>query len=203
MTNETQRVKIEDNYYNVPILTIRNPKNIPFSYHSLIELIQDEFDYMSRLSGLSLPFNIIGRFILFDDFSQGQFYIPDDIESETNNCLKTNDIEIKHRIKNTIYTITGRYVINDDFDMFWDSSESFVISIGFKVKSVFEDNLEDNTFKIIEGREEMIEIVHDIRLDDSFVFENPIWECFTDRLVDYKTFIDTDWQYIDVQIIPF
>ena len=44
MTNHTKKIVIEDNYYDIPLLTIRNPKNIPFSYNSLVELVINEFE---------------------------------------------------------------------------------------------------------------------------------------------------------------
>jgi len=200
MTNHTKKIVIDDNYYDVPLLRISNPKNIPFSYKSLVELVIIEFKYISKLSGLDLTTYVLSKLIIFDDFTTGDYYIPDEMDNKLLDCLNTNDKQIKHRMGDVIYTITGRYVVDGDFDMFWDSSESFAVNISFKIKSVFEDNLGNNTHRIIKDRDEMIELVYTVSSDDSYLFESPIYDCFSD-ISEYVTFLDTEWQYCDIHII--
>lgn len=201
MTNHTKKIVIDDNYYDVPLLRISNPKNIPFSYNSLVELVIIEFKYISKLSGLDLTTYELSKLIIFDDFTTGDYYIPDEMDNKLLDCLNTNDKQIKHRMGDVIYTITGRYVVDGDFEMFWDSSESFAVNISFKIKSVFEDNLGNNTHRIIKDRDEMIELVYTVSSDDSYVFESPIYECFSESVSEYITFLDTEWQYCDIHII--
>ena len=201
MTNHTKKIVIDDNYYDVPLLRISNPKNIPFSYNALIELVINEFKYISKLSGLDLTTYELSKLIIFDDFTTGDYYIPDEIDNKILDCLNTNDKQIKHRMGDVIYTITGRYVVDGDFEMFWDSSESFAVNISFKIKSVFEDNLGNNTHRIIKDRDEMIELVYTVSSDDSYLFESPIYECFSESVSEYITFLDTEWQYCDIHII--
>ena len=201
MTNHTKKIVIDDNYYDVPLLRISNPKNIPFSYNSLVELVIIEFKYISKLSGLDLTTYELSKLIIFDDFTTGDYYIPDEMDNKLLDCLNTNDKQIKHRMGDVIYTITGRYVVDGDFDMFWDSSESFAVNISFKIKSVFEDNLGNNTHRIIKDRDEMIELVYTVSSDDSYLFESPIYECFSESVSEYITFLDTEWQYCEVHII--
>jgi hypothetical protein len=201
MTNHTKKILIDDNYYDVPLLTISNPKNIPFSYNSLVDLVINEFGYISKLSGLDLNNHTLYKLVIFDDFTAGDYYIPDEIDNKLLDCLNTDDKQIKHRMGDVIYTITGRYVVDSDFDMFWDSSESFAVNISFKIKSVFEDNLGDNTHRIITDRDEMIELVYTVSSDDSYLFESPIYECFSESVSEYITFLDTEWQYCEVHII--
>jgi hypothetical protein len=201
MTNHTKKIVIDDNYYDVPLLRISNPKNIPFSYNSLVELVIIEFKYISKLSGLDLTTYELSKLIIFDDFTTGDYYIPDEMDNKLLDCLNTNDKQIKHRMGDVIYTITGRYVVDGDFEMFWDSSESFAVNISFKIKSVFEDNLGNNTHRIIKDRDEMIELVYTVSSDDSYLFESPIYECFSESVSEYITFLDTEWQYCDIHII--
>ncbi len=201
MTNHTKKIVIDDNYYDVPLLRISNPKNIPFSYNALIELVINEFKYISKLSGLDLTTYELSKLIIFDDFTTGDYYIPDEMDNKLLDCLNTNDKQIKHRMGDVIYTITGRYVVDGDFEMFWDSSESFAVNIAFKIKSVFEDNLGNNTHRIIKDRDEMIELVYTVSSDDSYLFESPIYECFSESVSEYITFLDTEWQYCDIHII--
>ena len=201
MTNHTKKIVIDDNYYDVPLLRISNPKNIPFSYNSLVELVMIEFKYISKLSGLDLTTYVLSKLIIFDDFTTGDYYIPDEMDNKLLDCLNTNDKQIKHRMGDVIYTITGRYVVDGDFEMFWDSSESFAVNISFKIKSVFEDNLGNNTHRIIKDRDEMIELVYTVSSDDSYLFESPIYECFSESVSEYITFLDTEWQYCEVHII--
>lgn len=200
MTNHTKKIVIDDNYYDVPLLRISNPKNIPFSYNALIELVINEFKYISKLSGLDLTMYELSKLIIFDDFTTGDYYIPDEIDNKILDCLNTNDKQIKHRMGDVFYTITGRYVVDGDFEMFWDSSESFAVNIAFKIKSVFEDNLGNNTHRIIKDRDEMIELVYTVSSDDSYLFEAPIYDCFSD-ITEYVTFLDSEWQYCDIHII--
>ena len=201
MTNHTKKIVIDDNYYDVPLLRISNPKNIPFSYNSLVELVIIEFKYISKLSGLDLTTYELSKLIIFDDFTTGDYYIPDEMDNKLLDCLNTNDKQIKHRMGDVIYTITGRYIVDGDFEMLWDSSESFAVNISFKIKSVFEDNLGNNTHRIIKDRDEMIELVYTVSSDDSYLFESPIYECFSESVTEYITFLDTEWQYCDIHII--
>jgi len=130
MTNHTKKIVIDDNYYDVPLLRISNPKNIPFSYNALIELVINEFKYISKLSGLDLTMYELSKLIIFDDFTTGG----------------------------------------------------------------------NNTHRIIKDRDEMIELVYTVSSDDSYLFEAPIYDCFSD-ITEYVTFLDSEWQYCDIHII--
>jgi hypothetical protein len=45
------------------------------------------------------------------------------------------------------------------------------------------------------------EFIFDIKNEDRILFEDPIWDCLS-PIVDTKTFIDTNWQFIDVNVFP-
>ena len=53
----------------------------------------------------------------------------------------------------------------------------------------------------MENYDDMVHLVYDIRYDNSELFEYPVWDCITNNLVQYKTMINSDWQYVDVSII--
>ena len=194
-------VRIKDNEeYQIPTLRISNPKNIPFSYNTFFESVLDEFDNINNFAGTEFPRNILAQLIVFDDFEKNDSFIPSHIEKSLKNCIKNLQSKIKCRSKwgNIIYDIYGEFLINDNFDMFWDNSESFTVNIDFNVSKVISDDLDTNKLTIVETKEEMIEITQDIANDDVYVFERDLWPCF-ENLVE-KPFMDTEWQYISLTV---
>ena len=49
---------------------------------------------------------------------------------------------------------------------------------------------------------EMQSYVYDIASSDSYTYEAPIWLCVSDVFTEYETFLNTDWQYVSLTIIP-
>ena len=58
-----------------------------------------------------------------------------------------------------------------------------------------------NKFYNMDDRDDMTSLVNEIYYQDNSVFENPIWHCL-DTLFEYTTFINREWQYIDIRPIP-
>jgi hypothetical protein len=78
--------------------------------------------------------------------------------------------------------------------------ERFVIDVGFKTNSVFVDNLITGKYYMMDPKD-FEEFIFDIKNEDRILFEDPIWDCLS-PIVDTKTFIDTNWQFIDVNVFP-
>jgi hypothetical protein len=53
----------------------------------------------------------------------------------------------------------------------------------------------------MENYDDMVHLVYDIKYDNDELFENPVWDCIIENLGQYKTMINRDWQYVDVNII--
>ena len=199
-------VSILDDKYKVPLLKIKNPNNIPFSYNSLHDLIHTMYIESSLIKAVGLPNNhilqrAIDDFIKFDDFNTHDFHIPDEIYKKLLNCLNTDFVETKYRdATNTIYTIKYKYFINNDFNMYWESDEEFRIDIAIKVDSLWVEKLEEDEYYFETDEDEIESAVYEIYGDEPYLFEQPIWGCISDYLSDYTTFLNTEWQFVSVNI---
>ena len=199
--NSTTEVEFYGQKVSVPLLKINNSNNIPFSYYSLAGIIMDEFDTIQSFSATNFPFNTLEKIIVFDDFTGGQFYLPQKTEGYLKKCINNRRFKINYREDNEIFTLEGKYIVNDDFEMYWEDSENFRIDVSIEVFSLWGENLVSKTYGFIKDSEKIKEIITDIR-DEHFLFENPIWDCIQDGLMEHKVFIDTDWQYVSINVIP-
>ena len=203
LTDNKQVLTVRGVDIEVPLFRIYNPKNIPFSYNSLKDLLLTELITANKFAGTDLPYQIIDRLINFDDFYAHDFYIPPHIEKRLISCLNHHEAKIKHRTNNDIiYTIYCEYIVDSNFDMYWDSSEEFRTTISIKLKEIFVDNLGRGDFYTITDKDEMEKILYRVTEQEPFTFEDPVWHCFSDNLTEYVTFIDTQWQFINISVIP-
>jgi predicted DNA-binding protein YlxM (UPF0122 family) len=200
--DEYTEVPVYDETVTVPILKIKNPNNIPFSYYALIDLLDEELKTVEHFANISiLPYKRISL-IIFNNFDKGDFYIPEENEKKLRKCLNTDTVEVKYRDNNSIiYTIYGKYIVDNDFEMYWETDEMFKIKITFEIEKIFVDDLVRKVHHFMENYDDMVHLVYDIRYDNSELFESPVWDCITNNLVQYKTMINSDWQYVDVSII--
>ena len=203
LTDNKQVRTIRDVDIETPLFKIDNPKNIPFSYNSLKELLVTELITINQFAGTNFSPQILERLFNFNDFYVNDFYIPPQIEKRLINCLNHHEANVKYRIHNIIYTIYCEYIVDSNFEMYWDSSEEFRIFISLKLDEVFVDDVGSGDFYAVTDKDEMDRILYRItEQEPSFTFEDPVWHCFKDYLVDYPTFIDTQWQYINISVIP-
>ena len=201
-TDKTIKRGIQLYDVEVPVIQILNPNDIPFSYNSLHDLFSTEISTVNRFTNTFDEDYLIEKSFSFDDFNVGNFYIPSRVESDLFKCLHNNSVEIKYRAMDIIYTITGEFIVDDSFEIYWNDYESFNAYCTFKVKNVFVDNLSTNKFYNMDDKDDMTSLVNEIYYQDNSVFENPIWHCFEDTLFEYTTFINREWQYIDIRPIP-
>jgi len=200
--DEYTGVPLYNEIVKVPILKIKNPNNIPFSYYALSDLLTTELEVVEDFANVHiLPYQHASLIIL-NNFDERDFYIPEENEKKLRECLNTDTIEIKYRDNNSIiYTIYGKYIVDDDFEMYWESDENFKIEITFKIEKIFVDDLVRKVHHFMENYDDMVHLVYDIKYDNSELFENPVWDCIIENLGQYKTMINRDWQYVDVNII--
>jgi hypothetical protein len=200
--NEYTKVPLYNEMVTVPILKIKNPNNIPFSYYALSDLLTTELEVVEDFANVHiLPYKHESLIIL-NNFDERDFYIPEENKKKLRECLNTDTVEIKYRDNNSIiYTIYGKYIVDDDFEMYWESDENFKIEITFKIEKIFVDDLVRKVHHFMENYDDMVHLVYDIKYDNSELFENPVWDCIIENLGQYKTMINRDWQYVDVNII--
>ena len=203
MTEFTDQKRIGGVDVQVPLIKIHNTNNVPFSYNSLHDLLTQELEVVNAYANTEMGFNQLELSFAFDDFQRNEFYIPKSIENRLKRCLNSEFVYVKFRDKNNIiYTLEIKYIVDDNFDLYWDDTETFKLDISLLCKSIFVDNLVTGKHYIMDDKEEMTHLIYDIRYDDPYIFENPIWPCFEDNLFEYPCFINREWQYVDVNVIP-
>lgn len=202
MTEFTDQKRIGFIDVQVPLIKIHNTKNVPFSYNALHDLFTQQLEMVNSYANTEMGFNQLELSFVFDDFQRNEFYIPKSIENRLKRCLNSEFIYVKFRDKNNIiYTLEIKYIVDNNFDLYWDDTETFKLDISLLCKSIFVDNLITGKHYIMDDKEEMARLVYDIRYDDPYIFENPIWPCFEDNLFEYPCFINREWQYMDVNVI--
>ena len=202
MTEYTDQKRIGGIDVQVPLIKIHNTKNVPFSYNALHDLFTQQLEMVNSYANTEMGFNQLELSFVFDDFQRNEFYIPKSIENRLKRCLNSEFVYVKFRDKNNIiYTLEIKYIVDNNFDLYWDDTENFKLDISLLCKSIFVDNLITGKHYIMDDKEEMARLVYDIRYDDPYIFENPIWPCFEDTLFEYPCFINREWQYLDVNVI--
>ena len=202
MTEFTDQKRIGFIDVQVPLIKIHNTKNVPFSYNALHDLFTQQLEMVNSYANTEMGFNQLELSFVFDDFQRNEFYIPKSIENRLKRCLNSEFVYVKFRDKNNIiYTLEIKYIVDNNFDLYWDDSETLKLDISLLCKSIFVDNLITGKHYIMDDKEEMAGLVYDIRYDDPYIFENPIWPCFEDNLFEYPCFINREWQYMDVNVI--
>lgn len=187
--------------FKTPLLKIKNPNNIPFSYNALFGLLEEDIRTIQHFAGTNYGGNVISKIIVFNDFNSGDYYFPEELEKKLINCLNTDFIDISYRNFNTIYTINAKYVADSDFEMVWEDSEELKVYLTLNVKHINVKNLATNEVEVIKDYDEIKRIVYDIMWRDSYTFEDPVWDCFVEHVKPYKTFLDDQWQFVSLRIM--
>ena len=202
-TNKTERVKIYDGkIIEAPVFKLWNSKNVPFSYNSLVDLLTLELEELGKIVSSDIGYGQIEKFVKIDNLEKNQYYIPNNLIERFKNCVDG----VVGKVKQNSYEVTihteVRYIIDQDFDFYWEDSESFRIDISVEVLSVFIENNITGSREKVEDKIEMQSYVYDIASSDSYTYEAPIWLCVSDVFTEYETFLNTDWQYVSLTIIP-
>lgn len=202
-TGKKETVSLYNTFVEVPVLSIKNPSDLPFSYNSLKEQVASEIEYFNDLSSAGLSGYQIPNFIVFDYFSYNEYYYPDTLVKEFKNCLSSHKLQTKYRNKNKIYTIYGKYDMSE-FDMNWDNSEVLVIDVGLMVDKVWFEDLETNESYFMKlSDSEIFDFINQIKYEDKDVWVNPVWNsCIIPNIVNYPSFFDGNWQIVDMNVIP-
>jgi hypothetical protein len=187
--------------FKVPLLKIKNPNNIPFSYNALKGLLEEDIQTIQSFAGTNYGGSVISKIIVFNNLDSGDYYFPEELENKLINCLNTDFIDISYIDFNTIYTINAKYVVDSDFEMVWEGWEELKVYLTLDVKHINVKNLVTNEVELIEDEEKIKRIVYDIIWRDAYTFEDPVWECFVKYVKPYKTFLDDQWQFVSLKIM--
>ena len=202
-TNKTERIKNYDGkIIEGPVFKLWNSKNVPFSYNSLADLLTLELEELGKIVSANIGYNEIEKFIKIDNLEKNQYYIPNNLIERFKYCVDGVVGKVKQKSYEVTIHTEVRYIIDQDFDFYWEDSESFRIDISVEVLSVFIENNITGTREKVEEKIEMQSYVYDIASSDSYTYEAPIWQCVPDIFTEYETFLNTDWQYVSLTIIP-
>ena len=202
-TNKTERIKTYDGkVVEGPVFKLWNSKNVPLSYNSLADLLTLELEELGKIVSSDIGYGQIEKFVKIENFEKNQYYIPNNLIERFKNCVDGVVGKVKLNSDENVIRGEVRYVIDEDFDFYWESSESFRIDISVEVLSVFIENNITGTREKVEEKIEMQSYVYDIASSDSYTYEAPIWQCVPDIFTEYETFLNTDWQYVSLTIIP-
>ena len=202
-TNKTERVKTYDGkVIEGPVFKLWNSKNVPFSYNSLADLLTLELEELGKIVSSDIGYVQIEKFVKIDNLEKNQYYIPNNLIEQFKNCVDGVVGKVKQKSYEVTIHTEVRYIIDEDFDFYWESSESFRIDISVEVLSVVVENNITGTREKVEEKIEMQSYVYDIASSDSYTYEAPIWLCVADTFTEHETFLNTDWQYVSITIIP-
>ena len=202
-TNKTERIKTYDGkVVEGPVFKLWNSKNVPFSYNSLADLLTLELEELGKIVSANIGYNEIEKFIKIDNLEKNQYYIPNNLIERFKYCVDGVVGKVKQKSYEVTIHTEVRYIIDQDFDFYWEDSESFRIDISVEVLSVFIENNITGTREKVEEKIEMQSYVYDIASSDSYTYEAPIWQCVPDIFTEHETFLNTDWQYVSLTIIP-
>jgi len=194
-TNFKETVFIKDQEYRVPTFRIVNPKNLPFSYNSLIWRLIDYLDELNKLTSANLKQGEIKSLVIIDDFSTNDFYLPERIEKRFMECVDGFEDSVKFELRNIEYLIDFKFIVDSNFEIFWYSSDQLQIDISLERKKCAAKTVgtgKENLFSEKEIKSRFSNLVSDY----PEVFENKIWPCISDNITEYETFVDGNWQYV-------
>lgn len=186
---------------DVPLLTIRNPKNIPYSYYALKELILEELIKLDEMVGTNFRNSVITRNFINLGVNKKKIYFPSSLRDDFIKCVNGRESKINIRKFNTITTFELKFIMKPELDIFFNDSDRLEIEVGFKINKIFREHLSSGEFYFIE-EEKYSEIIEELSDDPSELFEEKISDCFN-VFTQYETFLDTSWQYYFIDFINY
>ena len=170
----------------VPVYTIENPNDLPYTKESLTTWLAEEYLGFQRFVNI-LAGGPITYFVEFDN-SVKDIYIPKQIKEEIDNCLVSKDFnKVSWRNPENIRVI-GEFKRYNAFDT---EDDRIIWQVDFKPHRI-EIVDEAGEFKREVSKSDYDYIFETLREDMEF-FETKIWYCVQSRLTLQKTFVDFDW----------
>ncbi len=182
--------------FDVPIFTVYNPQDLPYTKDALLEFLLDEVTKFSRFA--STDFIGVKNLIQFDD-SVLDIYIPERVGKELSECLKSVNFNKIIYTSRANYRIEGQFTGNYSFET---EGDGLIWWVAFKPIKI--DVVDEDGYKVIKSipNREMEDIINHIKWDYNERFEDPIWRCSRDNLSSLNSFYDPNWMvwstYIDV-----
>ena len=171
-------------YKQIPVYTIDNPKNLPYTKEALSGYVDEEIHSLKKFFP---EVTVASQFLYYLDCDG--LYIPQKTLNEISSCLVGKPFKLNTQYLMKEITIEGYFAKDFYFEI---DGEMVVIEVNLLVKSMeitlngevyddFNDNLEED---------EIYDILHD-RFDQDI--DELMWECLTDDIRNNKSFVDFNW----------
>lgn len=180
----TGEYKKSYHYKKVPVYTIDNPKNLPYTQEALSGYVDEAIDSLKKF----FPEVQVASQVLYYLDGDG-LYIPQKTLKTISSCLVGKPFKLNTQYLMKEITIEGYFSRDFYFEI---DGEMVVIDVNLLVKSIqvtlngevyddFNDDLEED---------EIYDILHD-RFDQDI--DELVWECLTDDIRNNKSFVDFNW----------
>ena len=176
----TGEYKKSFHYKKVPVYTIDNPKNLPYTKEALSGYIDEEIHSLRQFFP---EVNVAAQFLYYLDCDG--LYIPQKTLNEISSCLVGKPFKLNTQYLMKEITIEGYFAKDFYFEI---DGEMVVIEVNLLVKSM-EITLNGEVYDDLE-EDEIYDILHD-RFDEDI--DELMWQCLTDDIKHNKSFVDFNW----------
>jgi len=167
-------------YKQVPVYTIDNPKNLPYTKEALSGYVDEEIHSLKKFFP---EVTVASQFLYYLDCDG--LYIPQKTLNEISSCLVGKPFKLNTQYLMKEITIEGRFSKDFYFEI---DGEMVVIEVNLLVKSM-EITLNGKVYYGF-NEDEILDILHD-RFDQDI--DELMWECLTDDIRNNKSFVDFNW----------
>jgi hypothetical protein len=168
-------------YKQIPVYTIDNPKNLPYTKEALSGYVDEAIHSLKKFFP---EVNVAPQFLYYIDCDG--LYIPQKSLNEISSCLVGKPFKLNTQYERKDITIEGRF--SKDFYIEIDG-DMVVIEVNLLVKSM-EITLDGKVYNDLEEEESIYDILHE-RFDQDI--DELMWECLTDDIRNNKSFVDFNW----------
>lgn len=176
----TGEYKKSYHYKKVPVYTIDNPKNLPYTKEALSGYVDEAIGSLKKFFP---EVTVATQFLYYLD-GDG-LYIPQKTLKTISSCLAEKPFKLNTQYLMKEITIEGYF--SQDF-YFEIDGEMVVIEVNLLVKSM-EITLNGKVYDEFD-EDEILDILHD-RFDQDI--DELMWECLTDDIRNNKSFVDFNW----------
>jgi hypothetical protein len=167
-------------YKQIPVYTIDNPKNLPYTKEALSGYVDEAIHSLKKFFP---EVTVAPQFLYYIDCDG--LYIPQKSLNEISSCLVGKPFKLDTQYLMKEITIEGRFSKDFYFEI---DGEMVVIEVNLLVKSM-EITLNGKVYYGF-NEDEILDILHD-RFDQDI--DELMWECLTDDIRNNKSFVDFNW----------
>ena len=171
-------------YKQIPVYTIDNPKNLPYTKEALSGYVDEAIHSLKKFFP---EVTVASQFLYYIDCDG--LYIPQKSLNEISSCLVGKPFKLNTQYLMKEITIEGRFSKDFYFEI---DGEMVIIEVNLLVKSM-EVTLNGEVYDDLNDdleEDEIYDILHD-RFDQDI--DELMWECLTDDIKNNKSFVDFNW----------